>query len=99
MAEWRPFGWTWNRLGRRNAFGAILTVDGKIADWNIDEFLATGRVDVDRFLADLTRLLPTAARTSVLDFGCGVGRVTRLLADHFETVVGTDVAPSMIEQA
>ena len=32
-------------------------------------------------------------------FGCGVGRLTRALADHFERVVGIDVAPSMIAQA
>jgi len=34
-----------------------------------------------------------------LDFGCGVGRLTQALAEHFERVVGVDIAPSMIARA
>ena len=34
-----------------------------------------------------------------LDFGCGVGRLTQPLADHFEEVRGVDVSPVMLEQA
>ena len=50
MPNWERFGHTWDQLGRKNALGAILTVDGKVADWNIGEFLATGRIDVGRFM-------------------------------------------------
>jgi SAM-dependent methyltransferase len=99
MAAWRRFGWAWDELGRENALGAILTKEGRLAEWNVAEFLATGRQDVDRFLADLARLAPDANRRQAMDFGCGVGRITRALADDFEAVVGVDVAPSMIERA
>jgi trans-aconitate methyltransferase len=99
MAAWRRFGWAWDELGRENALGAILTKDGQVAEWNEAEFLATGRQDVDRFLADMARLAPNVARTRAMDFGCGVGRITRAMADHFDAVVGVDVAPSMIERA
>jgi len=34
-----------------------------------------------------------------LDFGCGVGRLTQALAEHFERVVGVDISPAMIEGA
>ena len=34
-----------------------------------------------------------------LDFGCGVGRLTRALADRFDTCDGVDVAASMVERA
>jgi SAM-dependent methyltransferase len=34
-----------------------------------------------------------------LDFGCGVGRVTQVLSNYFDTVDGVDIAPSMIELA
>jgi ubiquinone/menaquinone biosynthesis C-methylase UbiE len=34
-----------------------------------------------------------------LDFGCGVGRLTQALADHFTEVHGVDISPSMIEHA
>ena len=99
MPNWQRFGRTWDQLGRKNALGAILTVDGKVADWNIGEFLATGKIDVGRFMPDLERLSPSTPHARLLDFGCGVGRVTRVFADRFDAVVGVDVAPSMIEWA
>ena len=99
MKLWRRFGASWDRLGRDNAFGAILTKDGKIADWNADEFWTTGRIDVERFMTELSRLVPDAPRTRALDFGCGVGRVTVALAEHYGEVVGVDVARSMIARA
>src|SRR5690606_28517870 len=33
------------------------------------------------------------------DFGCGAGRLTRALAEHFEHVVGIDVSATMIDAA
>ncbi len=99
MAMHGRLGRAWDQLGRQNALGAILTRDGRVAEWNLAEFLATGSDDVGRFLADLDRIAPGVSRRQALDFGCGVGRITRALAAHFENVVGVDVAPSMIERA
>jgi SAM-dependent methyltransferase len=95
----RPFGWSWNELGKRNALGAIVTVDGNAVDWDIGEFLATGRAETERFMRELRRVSPEAPRDRVLDFGCGVGRITRPLAEHFRSVVGADVAASMLARA
>jgi ubiquinone/menaquinone biosynthesis C-methylase UbiE len=36
---------------------------------------------------------------TALDFGCGVGRLTRALSDRFERVVGVDISASMLEEA
>lgn len=41
----------------------------------------------------------TLPRGRALDFGCGIGRVTSALADHFDEVVGVDVAPAMLDLA
>jgi len=89
----------WDQLGRENALGAILSKSGELDTWNLSDFLATGRADVDRFMADLRRIAPDTPQTRALDFGCGVGRITRALADHFDEVVGVDAAPSMIDRA
>jgi SAM-dependent methyltransferase len=94
----RP-GRAWDRFARENALGAILSTDGQFASWNLQEFLATGRDDCAKFLGNLDRICPGVARTRALDFGCGVGRITRALADHFAEVVGVDAAASMIDQA
>jgi len=40
-----------------------------------------------------------SASSRVLDVGCGIGRMTAPIADHFESVVGVDVSGEMIEQA
>lgn len=34
-----------------------------------------------------------------VDVGCGSGQGTLLLAEHFASVVGTDVSPAQLEQA
>jgi SAM-dependent methyltransferase len=96
----RRFDAYWNTLGRRDPFGAILIPGGRgTVAWDVDAFFATGRTDALRFIADLIRIAPDAGRLRALDFGCGVGRVTRTLAEHFESVDGVDVARSMIARA
>jgi ubiquinone/menaquinone biosynthesis C-methylase UbiE len=36
---------------------------------------------------------------SVLDFACGTGRITGILKNYFERIVGVDISPDMLEQA
>src|SRR5437016_3274063 len=99
MAGFRRLQHNWNALGERNALGAILTGSGgALSDWDLDRFLATGREDVARFESVLDELAPQIRKGRALDFGCGVGRVTRALAARFESVDGLDVAASMIQQ-
>jgi SAM-dependent methyltransferase len=96
----KRFARDWNRLGKRNPYGAILTgAAGSLPQWTVEQLFETGQADADRFMADLVRVAPTARRRHLLDFGCGVGRVTRALAAHFESVVGVDVASTMIARA
>jgi len=99
MTIWRRPASTWEALGRTNALGAVLTREGQLASWDPADFFATGRADAARFVADLSALVPSASRARALDFGCGVGRVTRALADYFGEVVGVDAAASMIDRA
>jgi len=90
----------WNGLGQRNPYGAILTGrGGDLPQWDLDAFFETGKADTARFIADLERIAPATRRDRLLDFGCGVGRVSRALADHFHAVVGVDAAPAMIARA
>ena len=96
----RPrLGAAWDALGRTNALGAILTRDGQLAEWDLEEFWATGWEEVERFLKEVSLLAPSARRGRAFDFGCGVGRISRALAEHCEAVTGVDVAESMVEQA
>jgi ubiquinone/menaquinone biosynthesis C-methylase UbiE len=67
-----------------------------------EEFDRTGKVEVERLiLADLPLLTQDRDPRSLrlLEIGCGMGRMTRHLAEIFGEVVGTDVSGEMIRQA
>lgn len=83
----------WNRFGEQDPFSAILT--GRT--WSAEEFFATGEADVACILEHLGGA--PRRREHALDFGCGVGRLSRAMASRFTRVTGVDVAPSMIERA
>ena len=78
---------------------AILTRATEDPRWNLDEFFETGRGDVNAIMAHAVNLMPAWPKGRALDFGCGIGRLTCPLADHFEQVVGVDIAESMIADA
>jgi SAM-dependent methyltransferase len=63
-----------------------------------------GEIVWDADAADLAKDLEFFGRLCdpglpVVDFGCGNGRQSRLLARHFERVVGIDFSPSAVEHA
>jgi SAM-dependent methyltransferase len=58
-----------------------------------------GRDDVTRTLGELDALGLRVPRGSALDFGCGVGRLTQALGEHFARVVGLDISAAMVERA
>jgi len=87
----------WDQAARTNAMGNIVTTR---TDWDEDEFYATGYNEIEQCLAHLDELqLRGGRRELALDFGCGVGRLTIALADHYKNVIGVDIAPTMIARA
>ena len=64
-----------------------------------EEFFATGRADVAGMLAGLAGEGLAPPPGEALDFGCGLGRLSRALAAHFEMVTGVDVSDRMVAQA
>ncbi len=90
----------WETLGREDPLWAVFVIPGaRGGGWDLDAFLATGRDEVNRSMARLADLTPGTGREHVLDFGCGVGRLSVALADHFDRVTGVDAAPAMLERA
>lgn len=96
MTDMHKLGETWDRLGKKNAFWAILS-DKK--GWDQGEFFETGRREVRQVLDDLDNEGAAVHFGKALDFGCGVGRLSHALSEHFQQVVGIDIAASMIAQA
>jgi SAM-dependent methyltransferase len=89
----------WDAFGKSDALWAILTQPGKRGRWQLEEFFQTGVREIAGLFEYLDSLGVRLKRGKALDFGCGVGRLTQALSDHFEEVHGVDIAPSMIELA
>ncbi len=90
----------WDDLSRVDPLWAVLTSgEHRHGKWNLEEFFQTGTDEISRVMQQAGRLgLPREKRTA-LDLGCGVGRLTRALARHFERCVGVDISDSMIAKA
>ena len=59
--------------------------------------LASGREDLNSAIELVG--MSTGKELTVLDVGCGIGRITQNLAEHFGRVVGVDIAETMLERA
>jgi ubiquinone/menaquinone biosynthesis C-methylase UbiE len=90
----------WDALAKKNAMWAILTDPAKLKKaWNEDEFFMTGAVEIKGIMEYIDRLYLDIPKKRALDFGCGVGRLTRALASYFEEVIGVDISSSMVNLA
>lgn len=87
----------WNELAGLDALWAIESrPDKKFAKWTIEEFLQSGIVEVERIMSDSRRLGRPLAHGTALDFGCGVGRLSRPLASKFDHVEAVDISERMV---
>ncbi len=95
---------TWECYGDQNPYYGVLTDPKYLADRITDEnraaFFVTGDEHVEHVLDLISRTMgPDFALHSVLDFGCGVGRLTIPFAQHANVVVGVDISASMLAEA
>lgn len=90
----------WDDLAELDPLWAVLSQPAFThGGGDVDAFFATGAGEVSGAL-DVARELDRPVRFGrALDFGCGVGRLTRALGAHFERCVGVDVSPRMIDAA
>lgn len=90
----------WNDLATLDPLYAICTEAGKRGGgWDSEEFFATGRAEIAKVVEYLTVHAPDVSFGSVLDFGCGVGRLSAAMARYWDRVVGVDVSGVMILKA
>jgi ubiquinone/menaquinone biosynthesis C-methylase UbiE len=90
---------SWNALAKENAVAAMLSSDlkGKITD--VQDLFASGRAEVDELMFRLDSLGVTLKKNRMLDFGCGVGRLSQTFVEYFDEVYGIDIAPAVIDLA
>ena len=94
----------WSAYGEEQTYWSVLTAD-KYRDAALDaaalaDFYASGFGTFDQIARLLTRNGVESARVrSVLDFGCGVGRLAAPFAQHFGHYMGVDISPGHLRLA
>lgn len=96
-------GKTWNHLGEINPFWSVISspeYHGKISKDQQDKFFKTGVNEFLKLNESLQKSgLYLAGRKTCLEYGCGLGRMTRQLAPFFEKVIAVDISLPHLQQA
>jgi SAM-dependent methyltransferase len=90
----------WNRRAVEDACHHIKTQSTRQTD---AEFFRSGEINVaNDVLPEMFRICGgtrSPLELEILEIGCGIGRMTRMLARIFGRVTGVDISPEMIRQA
>jgi len=90
----------WEELATLDPYWAILSDPLKrFGGWNEEEFFRTGAREIDEVISAASELGHPLEFNKALDFGSGLGRLTRSLSSRFQECVGIDIAESMIDRA
>lgn len=91
----------WEILGENDPLWAVLTDNTKRGSWEkyLNDFFLSGKVEIEGIINYLEEKKISFYRKKALDFGCGVGRLTRFLCKFFNSVIGVDVSHTMLEKA
>ena len=93
----------WELIGQQNPYFGVLTLS-RFKTENLDEdiraeFFQSGQTEIRWQFEQLKQRFPDFDPKSALDFGCGVGRLTRPLGELTGDAVGIDVSESMLAEA
>jgi SAM-dependent methyltransferase len=88
----------WEDLAQLDPFWAILSDDRmQFGRWDRQEFFASGEREIVSLMKSCS--IARGDNGRVLDFGCGVGRLSRALRSYFGEVYGVDISLEMIRLA
>ena len=86
----------WETNAQKDPLWSILTSGGI---WSVDDFFATGKEEIQRVFDFMKECGVLVKHETFLDFGCGVGRLSRALKARFSEGHGIDISARMIELA
>src|SRR5690348_1397015 len=90
----------WEDMAQLDPCWAILSDPAKkFGKWNLDAFYLTGEQEILKLMDSVRDLGYPRVMDSALDFGCGLGRLTRALSNYFSRCVGVDISEEMIRRA
>ena len=87
----------WDQRARRDAF---LYIASWRKDWDEASFFESGEKDYLRVVQPILRKLQfDPANNSMVELGCGAGRMTRSFAQRFQSVTAVDISAEMQSRA
>ena len=93
-------GRDWEELAAADPLWAILAgPDQRGGRWDTEKFFATGEQEIAELMELVTQVGGLERMGRALDFGCGVGRLTRALGARFDEAVGVDISEEMVRLA
>jgi SAM-dependent methyltransferase len=93
-------GRDWEEMATLDPLWAILSdPEKRSGKWPLEEFFRTGQEEIARLMEQSQKLKLPRSRQRAIDFGCGVGRLTRALSEYFSECHGVDISGSMVETA
>jgi 2-polyprenyl-3-methyl-5-hydroxy-6-metoxy-1,4-benzoquinol methylase len=94
---------TWEYYGKHHPYYGVLSYSefraGALDEHAKQKFFASGVEVVDGFISLAEKAFGPLRYGTALDYGCGVGRLTRRLAERFQKVIGVDISSEMLEEA
>jgi 2-polyprenyl-3-methyl-5-hydroxy-6-metoxy-1,4-benzoquinol methylase len=91
----------WERLGKDDPYWSVLTHDeyrtANLKHASLDSFYSSGKANADLVDIFSARSNVSVRRDVCLELGCGVGRITRFLAEKFERVIAVDISPGNLK--
>lgn len=87
----------WDARARKDAFFYIASWR---TDWDVSDFLESGRKDYERLVSPvLDRIGFSPSGKTMLELGCGAGRMTQAFAARLDRVIALDVSGEMLNRA
>lgn len=87
----------WETLAAEDALWAILSRPEKDRNrWQIEDFFATGKETIDTYMVLMRQAGVSENFKNALDFGCGVGRLTKAWLNFSSESSGVDISEQMI---
>jgi SAM-dependent methyltransferase len=90
----------WEEMAAVDPLFAILSdTEKRFSKWDMESFFLTGEQEISVLVEQMGRLALPKCRKTAIDFGCGIGRLTRALRRTFPNSIGVDISEFMLEKA
>ena len=96
---------SWEEKARQNPLYGVMSVDAfakagsEPTNDQLKRFFSEGEAKAAQWLLPWLEATDTLQQSSILEFGCGMGRLVRAIHQSYQCVSGVDVSRTMIDRA